>query len=154
FKFKKSVVSSTVIRKTISEGNLEQASELLGRNFFITGNIIKGDGRGKKIGFPTANIDFLHDRLVPKRGVYITQTLSSGMIYNSVTNIGFHPTFNKAEKLIIETHILDFDLDIYGEDIVVYFMKYIREEQKFTSVNDLIKQINADITITKEYYKQ
>ncbi len=154
FKFKNSNVSSTVIRKKISQGEIEQVSELLGRNFFITGNIIKGDGRGKKIGFPTANIDFFHDRLIPKRGVYITQTMSDGMIYNSVTNIGFHPTFNESKKLIIETHILDFDLDIYGEDIVVYFMKYIREEKKFTSVNDLIKQINLDITTTEKYYKQ
>ena len=111
------------------------------------------EGRGKKIGVPTANLDFSQKRITPKRGVYITQTKIGDMIYNSVTNIGINPTFNDNSLSSVETHLLEFDLDIYGEELEVRFIKRIRDEQKFDSVNLLITQIKNDIETAKAHFK-
>jgi riboflavin kinase/FMN adenylyltransferase len=153
FEFNQKVISSTEIRKSLSCGDIETANQYLGRNFFISGRVIKGDGRGKKIGFPTANINYEKELLIPQRGVYITRTHLGELNYNSLTNIGFNPTFKDEEVLSLENHILDFNQDIYGERIKVEFLKKIREEKKFSSVNDLIAQIQQDVKITKEFFK-
>lgn len=146
-------VSSTLVRKEIEAGNMEKANELLGRKYFISGRVIKGEGRGKKIGFPTANLGYSKELIIPSKGVYVTQVQIKDLIYNSVTNIGHNPTFNTGYDIHIESHLLDFTNDIYGDEIRVSFIKKLRDEKKFPSVNELIAQISEDVIKTKEYFK-
>jgi len=153
FKQKNQNVSSTKIRNLLMSGNIKSANSLLGREFFVKGRIIRGAGRGKKIGFPTANIEYSFDRIIPKKGVYISTTQYNDLLYHSVTNIGHNPTFVEDTKLWMETFILDFDNDIYGEEIKVALVDYIREEKKFSSVNDLVGQIGKDVNLVKKYFK-
>ncbi|RPJ71755.1 MAG: bifunctional riboflavin kinase/FAD synthetase [Alphaproteobacteria bacterium] len=153
FRLDKHAVSSSVVRAAISTGEVEKANSLLGRSYFLSGRVIKGQGRGKQIGFPTANMDYDKELIIPIGGVYITQTTIHDMTYNSVTNIGVNPTFNMGNVVNIETHLLDFNRDIYGEEMRVSFLKKIREEKKFSSVNDLIAQIESDVKTTKAFFK-
>lgn len=153
FRLDNSSVSSSIARMAISTGEMEKAIALLGRPYFLSGRVIKGQGRGKQIGFPTANIDYGKELIIPALGVYITQTTIHGMAYNSVTNIGINPTFNMGSEINIETHLLDFNRDIYGEEMRVSFLKKIRNEKKFASVNDLISQINNDVEAAKIFFK-
>jgi riboflavin kinase/FMN adenylyltransferase len=146
-------VSSSVVRAAISSGEMEKVNSLLGRHFFLSGRVIKGQGRGKQIGFPTANIEYGKELITPALGVYITQTTIHDMTYNSVTNVGVNPTFNMGLEVNIETHLLDFDRDIYGEEMRVNFFKKIRNEIKFASVNALVTQINTDVKTAKDYFK-
>ena len=132
---------------------MEKTAYFLDRPFFVKGRIIKGEGRGKKIGFPTANLDFSLDRIIPKKGVYITRTQISDMLYQSVTNIGVNPTFKDDQILSLETYLLDFDRDIYGEEIQIIFIKRLRDEQKFSSVNKLVDQISTDVQETRDFFK-
>ena len=115
--------------------------------------VIKGQGRGRQIGFPTANMDYDKTLIIPAGGVYITQTTINGMTYNSVTNIGINPTFNMGHAINIETHLLDFNRDINGEEMRVTFLRKIRDEKKFSSVNDLIFQIDQDVKSSRSYFK-
>jgi riboflavin kinase/FMN adenylyltransferase len=139
------VVSSTQIRNAITNGDVEKANLFLGHAFFLRGVIEKGAARGRTIGFPTANL-FTKAELVPKNGVYITLFSCKGKDFHSMTNIGQNPTFKESQKRLvkIETHIFDFDEDIYGEQAVVKFLKYIRPEIKFNSVDELIANIKND----------
>ena len=136
----------------ILDGNMEGACDFLARNFFIAGRVVKGEGRGKVIGFPTANISFDQSRLIPKRGVYVTRTYYRDQVYHSVTNIGYNPTFSNSDNLSVETHILDFSNDIYGETVKVEFLSRIRDEMKFSSVNKLVDQIKIDVTKTRSKF--
>jgi len=145
-------ISSSKIRDLINCGKMSSANKILGRPFFMTGEVIKGFGRGKEIGVPTANIKFTDDKIIPKKGVYITRVDIEGVKYNSVTNIGMNPTFN-ISFCSIETHILNFSLNIYGKKIKVSFIKRIRDEIRFNSVEQLTFQINKDIEMTKEFFK-
>lgn len=154
FKLNSHSVSSSIVRTAIASGDLVKASEFLGRSYFLSGRVIKGQGRGRQIGFPTANLDYSKELIVPSIGVYITQTKIQGMIYNSLTNIGNNPTFTTGDEINIETHLLDFNRDIYGEEIRVVFIKKIRDEKKFASVNDLISQINSDVVTATGYFKK
>lgn len=147
-------VSSSAIRQKLLSGSIEEASQLLGRKYFISGRVIKGQGRGKKIGFPTANIILEGERIIPAKGVYVTQVKVNELLFNSVTNIGLNPTFVVDGKLQIETHLLDFHQDIYGEELRVFFVKRIREEKKFMNVNDLISQIRQDVEYAKRSFDQ
>ncbi|PIK14467.1 bifunctional riboflavin kinase/FAD synthetase [Halobacteriovorax sp. JY17] len=147
-------VSSSIIRKLIDKGDILRANNLLGRNFFLMGTIVKGAGRGKQIGFPTANISYSSDRITPKTGVYITTVEIREMTYFSITNIGVNPTFSEENQKTVETHIFDFDDDIYGEDLKVSFLQRIRDEKKFNSVNELVDQIRLDVEFTKAYFKE
>ena len=153
FKIKSASVSSTEVRTAVKSGDVVRALELLGRKYFLSGRVIKGEGRGKKIGFPTANLGYDKELIIPAKGVYITQVKIKDMIYNSVTNIGINPTFNTGYEVHVETHLLDFIHDIYGEEIRVSFIKKLREEKKFQSVNDLVMQIEADVNQTRDYFK-
>lgn len=146
-------ISSSVVRGEVASGNMEKVTTLLGRNYFLSGRVIKGEGRGKQIGFPTANLDYDKELLIPTKGVYITQTTIHGMIYNSVTNVGVNPTFNMGQAINVETHLLDFNRDIYGEEVRVVFLSKLREERKFSSVNDLILQIEQDVLAARAYFK-
>ena len=145
-------VSSTRVRDMIEEGNFTDVTNLLGRSFFVTGVVLKGLGRGKQIGFPTANINVSEKRIFPRLGVYITETSYQDMIYHSITNVGINPTFKNSGKMSIETNIFDFDNEIYGERIEVKFLKRIREEKKFSSVNELVLQISKDIQFARKYH--
>lgn len=150
FKNQTGIVSSTLIREKLLAGDVVKASELLGRPFSLDGVVIKGEGRGKKIGYPTANIKVSEDQLIPAKGVYVTRTRYQGMTFNSITNIGSNPTFNKVQSLNIETNLFDFNSDIYGEEIEVNFLQKLRDERRFPTVNDLIKQISEDVDKAKE----
>lgn len=154
FEFNGKVVSSSLIRECILGGDLKGAQELLDRPFHMEGVVVKGEGRGKKIGFPTANIQVSPDLIVPQRGVYVTRTNYNGMTYNSVTNIGHNPTFKDTHQLHIETNLFDFDTDIYGENLDIEFLQKVRDEKKFPTVNDLIAQIKADVSFAKRFLNQ
>lgn len=153
FRLMSHTISSSVIREALSRGDIENANSLLGRSYFLSGRVIKGQGRGKQIGYPTANIEYDKELIKPSGGVYVTQTVIHDMTYNSVTNVGFNPTFNLDGDVNVETHLLDFDRDIYGEVVRVSFLKKIREEKKFSSVNELVYQIENDVRTTKDHFK-
>lgn len=154
FEFKNEVVSSSLIRDMIQEGQVDKVEPILRRPFHLEGVVVKGEGRGKKIGFPTANIQVSQDLIVPRKGVYVTKTIYRGMTYQSVTNIGNNPTFKDTNQLHIETNLLDFNIDIYGEVLDIQFLKKIRDEKKFATVNDLISQIKADVETARSYMGQ
>ncbi len=146
------VISSTRIRECIINGELETAYKLLGRNYSITAEVVSGRRVGNTIGFPTANIHPERFLVLPINGVYITKTLLDGKLYNSMTNVGFNPTFEDVKQKTVETHIIDFNQDIYGKKIEVFFLKKIRDEIKFDRVEDLVTQISKDMEKTKEYF--
>lgn len=137
-------VSSTLIRSKLKEGKIKEANELLGYNFFLTGEVKNGNELGRTIGFPTANLEV--DTLL-NNGVYKTQTTVDDVLYNSITNIGYNPTFNEQKQLRIETNILDFNEDIYGKEIKVEFIDKIREEIRFQSKEHLQQQLNEDKSV-------
>lgn len=137
-------VSSTKIRKALNEGNMELANEYLGYDYFLSGEIVKGKQLGKTIGFPTANIQIDEEyKLIPKNGVYVVKTLIDNLEIFGMMNIGFNPTVN-GQKQTIEVNLFDFDTDIYGKKIEVSLLRYLREEQKFGSVDLLKAQLNQD----------
>ena len=140
----KSKISSSQIKKSISDGDIEKANLLLGRKFFIKGKVIEGAKIGASLGYPTANIQYNDDLVIPKDGVYKTETHVDGETYLSATSIGDNPTFNGSEKTI-ETFIIDFEEDIYNKDIEVSFLEFIRDQIKFNDVESLKKRISDDI---------
>lgn len=142
------VISSSKIRHLLKDGEVEHASKLLGRTYAITGIVVKGDGRGKGLGFPTANIVPKHS-IIPANGVYAARLYVRDKLYDGIANIGMRPTFNK-ENLTIEVHVFDFNEDIYNEEVSLYFIKKIREEKKFKDADELIHQIDSDIKTAKE----
>lgn len=142
------VVSSSRIRRAIACGNIAETNLLLGRKFYIEGFVVKGAGRGKGLGFPTANLR-VEGESVPARGVYWGSAVVDGLSYNALVNIGFNPTFVNSEELQIEVHILDFSSNIYGEKIQFEFLGRLRDEKKFSSVQELIAQIQLDITTVR-----
>jgi riboflavin kinase/FMN adenylyltransferase len=145
------VVSSSLIREKIANGKINEVEAFLSRPFHLEGVVVKGEGRGKKIGFPTANIQVSPDLIVPQRGVYVTRTIYNGMTYNSITNIGHNPTFKNTQETHIETNLFDFDIDIYGENLDIEFLYKVRDEKKFSTVNELIAQIKTDVEFAKKF---
>lgn len=142
-----SVVSSSRIRQLLRAGEVAEARALLGREFFYRGTVAKGEGRGRKIGFPTANlaVDHRDNKLALPYGVYATRALVKGRTYAAVTNIGVRPTFGKeAYPALIETHLLGEDLDLYGLTLEVRFVAKLRDERKFTGIDELKRQILVD----------
>jgi riboflavin kinase/FMN adenylyltransferase len=145
FHFAGEKVSSTHIRRHLCEGDIEAANHLLGRSYRICGQVVTGEGRGRTIGFPTANIQPMDHYLIPKKGVYAVRCRVNGDRYNAVMNIGTKPTFTENEvKQTLEAHLFDFNQSIYGQEIEVEFIQYLRPEQKFASVEQLIQQIAQD----------
>ena len=142
------VISSTAIRQLLKDGEVEHAARLLGRVYAVTGIVVKGDGRGRGLGFPTANIAAKH-AIIPSDGVYAVQLHVRDHFYDGIANIGLRPTFNKKTRTI-EVHVFDFDEDLYGEDISLYFIRKIREEKKFRGPDELIRQITKDIAAARE----
>lgn len=143
-------VSSTAIRMLVSKGEVDTAKTILGRPFFIKGRVRDGKHLGRRLGFPTINIHPVSDTLVPKNGVYATWVLIDGIKYNAVTNVGYNPTVEDIEKIKIETHILDYNNDCYGRIVYVFFEKFIREEQKFGSLEELKARVKKDKEIASD----
>ncbi len=145
-------ISSTRIRNLVMDGRVHDAHKLLGRHYQIKGEVVTGRNRGGKLlGFPTANIN-LHDELCPKPGVYGVTVESMDGYYKGVANIGYSPTFDDHE-FTVEAHILDFDKDIYGQDIRVNFIQRIRDEIKFSSIDELSDQITKDVAFARRVLK-
>jgi riboflavin kinase / FMN adenylyltransferase len=139
------LVSSTAIRHAIEVGDLAKAAEMLGREYTILGTVVRGEDLGKKIGFPTANLS-AHSEQFPPNGVYFAQATLDGIIYPGVVNLGYRPTVSsgKSERGL-EIHLLGFDRDIYGKDVEVRFVRYLRPEQKFENLDALARQIELDV---------
>lgn len=138
-------ISSTAIRNALAKGDIQNANEMLGYHFTISGKVIKGQQLGRKIGFRTANLLYPPELIDLPFGVYSVLVDYLGMQYKGITNFGIRPTVSDSHRCSLETHILDFDKDIYGEEISVSFLKMIRAERKFNSLDDLKSQINIDI---------
>lgn len=139
-------VSSTEIRKLLLSGAVEEAARRLGQHHMIEGRVVRGDGRGRQIGIPTANVDY-PPILIPENGVYACRVQIDGRDgprYPAVTNIGSRPTFDKRE-VTLETHLLDWDGDLYEKSIRVEFVSRLREEKKFSGPDELVRQIHVDI---------
>lgn len=144
------LVSSTRIRELVKEGEMAAAHDLLGRYYQIRGTVRVGKQRGGKvIGFPTANLSFNAEDLVPKHGVYVTQVCCEGREYGGVLNIGYNPTFGE-EQLVAETHIFDFNEDIYGKPIKVNLLQFLRSEKKYSGPKELSEQIARDVLLAKK----
>jgi riboflavin kinase/FMN adenylyltransferase len=146
------IVSSSRIRTALTAGDLELVMLLLGRPYFISGQVVPGDGRGKSIGVPTANLSMWMEKALPKSGVYVSQATINGQTFGAVTNIGIRPTFAPSQELPqVETHMFDFSDQIYGQQISVNFMTRLREEKRFPNVQELVDQIRQDVDQAKEY---
>ena len=144
FTVDKKTVSSTRIRTLIAAGDLAGANELLGRNFTYAGEVVNGDRRGRKIGFPTANLEIADNRAMLPNGAYIVRVKVRGQTFNGIANIGDNPTFKVARRRL-EVFIDNFNADIYGEEIFVSFVSKLREEKIFASVEELKAQLNEDL---------
>ncbi|MDZ4745415.1 MAG: bifunctional riboflavin kinase/FAD synthetase [bacterium] len=139
------VVSSSKIRAALSTGNVAEANEMLGRPYALVGSVVKGDGRGKTLGFPTANIVPLDEnQLVPANGVYVVTSVIDGRVEKGLANIGRRPTFTDDTEATIEVHFLDYDEDLYDDVLTIRFHTRVRDEKKFENKKALIAQINSD----------
>ena len=144
-------ISSTRIKEEIVNGNIINANKLLGHPYNISGKVVKGMQLGRKLGFPTANITYdNNEKILPKNGVYYTVTIIKEKKYISITNIGIKPSVQESNCISIETHILDFNQSIYGQNITIVFIDRIRNEIKFNHINDLIDQITKDVSTVRK----
>lgn len=144
------VVSSTEIRKLIAVGNVSEAARLLGHLFSLHGPVIHGDGRGRTIDVPTANIGYSHEKMIPARGIYACWAYLHDKKYQAAINIGVNPTFTPDKQIPnVEAHLLDFHGEIYGEDVRLEFVARLRDELKFDSVEQLLEQIWRDVGMTR-----
>src|SRR5438105_30738 len=146
-------VSSSRIRELILQGSMNLARRMLGRPYGVQGKVVRGDARGKAIGFPTANID-PQNRVIPRRGVYVTAILLDGQWRQSVTNVGVRPTFGDAGQSSIETHVLSWSEDLYERSVRVRFLHRLRSEKKFNSIDELKSQIETDVERAKNYFER
>jgi len=142
-RYKDFVVSSTRIRRLVAEGRVDEAGALLGHQYYLDGTVAQGDRRGATIGFPTANL-CTDNELLPPHGVYATTATVMGVVHPSVTNIGVRPTVDQSGRVTIETHIFDFNQDLYGSPLRIGFVQRLRDERAFDSLDALREQIAAD----------
>jgi riboflavin kinase/FMN adenylyltransferase len=142
-RYKDFVVSSTRVRRLVSEGRVDEAGALLGHHYFIDGTIVRGDARGRTIGFPTANL-CSENELLPPHGVYATTARIGGIVHPSVTNVGVRPTVDNSGRTVVESHIFDLDRDLYGQPLRISFVQRLRDERAFASLDELRAQIDAD----------
>tara|TARA_Y100001935_G_C17294944_1_gene505566 strand:+ start:1120 stop:2052 length:933 start_codon:yes stop_codon:yes gene_type:complete len=150
-KKKTKIISSTLIRKMISNGKIDKVNRYLGRNWSIDGKVKVGRKMGRKIGFPTCNIE-LNDYIIAKPGVYAVKILreKNKKLLKGIANLGYRPTFNQ-KKILLEVHIFNFSGNLYNKDLTIEFIDFIRKEKKFKNINQLKKQINLDIRKAKKY---
>ena len=148
------VISSTEIRKLVSVGNVTEAAHLMGHPYSLRGPVIRGDGRGKKIGVPTANIDYPREKIVPAKGIYAGWVILNGEKYMAAISIGVNPTFTPDKQVpSVEAYLLDFDQDIYGKELKIEFVARLRDELKFISVEALVEQIWKDVEEARSILK-
>ena len=153
FEIDGNLVSSTFIRELISEGKVNLCPKYMGRNYAIEGNVVVGNKIGRTIGFPTSNLIIDEGMVSPSNGVYVTNCIYNGVKYPSITNVGVKPTIGNYKKNV-ETHIFNFDKELYGKRILVEFLEKTRDERKFESVEALAKQITSDCIAAKAYHRQ
>jgi riboflavin kinase / FMN adenylyltransferase len=147
-------ISSSQVRRYILDGNMPFAARLLGRNFSVDGLVVPGDGRGKSLGIPTANLDYWLERVMPASGVYATWAWVDGIRLPSVSNLGTRPTFENAPpQPRLEAHLLDYNQDLYGKTVQLEFVERLRPESRFSSVDALVEQVHLDIKSAKEVLK-
>ena len=139
-----SAVRSRRIRESITEGDVSTANHLLGRHFRLSGAVVKGDMRGRELGFPTANLSLPADIILPGDGIYATWAVINGQRHPAATSIGIRPTFGLTERLV-EVFVLDFDADLYGQTIGVEFVAKLRDQETFPDVEALVQQVNQDV---------
>ena len=144
-------VSSTRVRNALAQGEMALVALLLGRPFSLRGPVLRGDGRGRTIGFPTLNVGVSADRALPPNGVYVTRAEIGETRYQAVTNIGTQPTFDGSDRRL-ETHLLDFEGDLYGQVARVELLHRLREERKFSGVDELVAQIRRDVQAAREWF--
>ena len=153
YKIKGNVVSSSLIRTLIASGQVEKCRTYMGRNYEIGGEVVVGNRLGRKLGFPTSNLVIDQTMVTPPNGVYVTYCDYNGVKYPSVTNVGVKPTIGHYTKNV-ETHIFDFDKELYGKQIIVEFLKKTRDEVKFDSIKDLSEQIVRDCHEAKQFHEE
>jgi len=155
FKIEGEAVSSSRIRSALAAGDMELAALLLGRPFQVSGKVVTGDGRGRTIGIPTANLSLWAERAIPRAGVYVCQAVVNGKVWGAVTNVGFRPTFeSQPVPPRVETHLLDFITEIYGQEISLNFLSRLRDEQRFPNVEALAAQIQRDIAQARQFLEK
>ena len=150
-RYKDFVVSSTRVRRLVSEGRVDEAAALLGHHYFLDGTVVRGAGRGRSIGVPTANLSTAND-LVPPAGVYATFASLDGIVLPAITNIGLRPTFGDVDAPVIETHILGAERDLYDRPLRLQFVKRLRDERQFGDIDALRAQIDADIRSARRLF--
>ena len=146
------IYSSSLVRKNIKDGNFERVSSLLGRNWIMQGAVIRGDQKASKINFPTANI-IPSNLIKPKKGVYVVKVQYINKYINGIANFGVRPTID-GKKLLLEVNLFDFNQDIYGKELTVEFLTFIRDEKKFDNFTLLTEQIQKDIQLAKIYHSK
>lgn len=139
--------SSTVVRNALNEGNIDIANKVLGYSYYIKGKVVNGFHVGRKIGFPTANVETDPDKLIPANGVYCVKALG----HIGMMNIGYRPTMDNGPQKSLEVHLLDFEGDLYGDEIKIEFIKFLRPERKFDNIEELIKQLEEDEKECRKY---
>ncbi len=146
-------ISSSLIYHLIVDGNVKEANTLLGYAFFLSGKIVRGKGVGRLLGFPTANLQYFNGyKVLPKRGIYVTVAAVDGMLFKSVTNVGFNPTFEDVQEIKVETHFIDRQINLYGKMVRLHFLERLRGEKKFPSVPILMNQIQKDVSTAKDFF--
>lgn len=145
-------ISSTRIRRALAEGEMGEVTRMLGRPYSIRGPVLHGEERGRTIGFPTLNIGVSADRALPPNGVYVTRAEVRGKTYSGTTNIGTQPTFEGTTRRV-ETYLLDFEGDVYGQVVRIELLERLREERKFDGVDALVAQISSDVAATRSYFR-
>lgn len=143
-------ISSSRVRQAVREGRMGDASALLGRSYRMRGQVVHGDGRGAVLGIPTANLAVWEEQVMPKSGVYATYAWVEERRYQAATNVGIRPTVN-GRSLVIEAHLIGFDGDLYGQDLVLDFETWLRDEKKFPGLDELVAQIQADIALVQKH---
>jgi riboflavin kinase/FMN adenylyltransferase len=142
-RYKEFVVSSTRVRRLVAEGRVDEAGALLGHHYFIDGTVVRGDARGRELGYPTANLQ-TENELLPPAGVYATLAEIDGVMHPSVTNVGTRPTFGEGDRVHVEAHLLGQSRDLYGTHLRLSFVQRLRDERRFPDVDALKAQIDAD----------
>lgn len=152
-RYKDFVVSSTRVRRLVSEGRVDEAGALLGHQYFVDGTIMRGDQRGRTLGFPTANL-CSENELLPPHGVYATTARIGSLVHPSVTNVGTRPTVDQSGRTVIETHIFNLDRDLYGQPMRIGFVQRLRDERAFPDVDALKAQIDADCRAAERLFER
>ena len=146
-------VGSTAVREALGRGDVRRVAQLLGRPFSLRGPVIEGDKRGRELGFPTANIAIGLDHALPAYGIYVSRAYVRETAYEACTSIGVRPTFEGDEKPTVEAFILDFDGDVYGEELRIELLERLRGEERFESADELVAQMHKDIEQTRRYFR-